>query len=381
LDPGLLTKSNRSCKPPSSRITSISELTQFSINTALVLQDSVLDTDDHDDDDDSSQDLQKSPTKQPSHRQNTPDFNSSMASLDPGLLMKSSRSCKPPSSRIASISELDTAELEDADTDTDEDDDDEGALDVPMMPIVQYTSSTPKSAKRTNPGSSTTKEKQGINPGTSETKKESKINRRSTSRRPARLEAKPSTASEDRNKSPIRSPQRKSWLHKTVLKSKSTKEDSQTSGEPTDEMTNRGPKSYVPRLHQPGEKEKAQERKQTVNEGLDKFLQMVADNGPVSKIKDENRSVYSAIPEVERIRKMAKSKSKQRGKPVSQRRGDSDPNNDLETSDLNMSVGSMPAMDGHKANTSSSSGMDHRPVISVRKTHFSKKLRNLDLAF
>ena len=253
------------------------------------------------------------------------------------------------------------------------------------------------------------------------TKKDgSSSRRRSTStRRPERRDTqKKSTIKPDDSnslKSPI-SPRRRSGLsRKTRIKPHThnhtpNKEDSQTSGEPTDETTkshklmmdndeessscnnnaiscnhHRGPKSHIPRLQKPGEKEKAQERKQAVNKGLDKFLQMVADNAPVSKIKDENRSVYSAIPEMERMRKMAK---KQREKRESSRRHrDLDPNNLIETfdndddddndNDMNMSCGSMPA-----GNTSSaSSGMDHRPVVSLSKTYFSKKLRKLDLTF
>jgi hypothetical protein len=293
-----------------------------------------------------------------------------------------------------------------------------------LMPIAQYNDTNPGMPKRSistkiakhphplsfkskrhepesmpepcpQPAATTASDRRSrINPRTASnsSKDKSGPRRRSTStRRPSRLETKTNTRFEDSSTSP-RSPRGKSGLResrKTRLQSNTTKEDSQTSGEPTDETTkshkldascntsfNQTPKSYLPRLQQPGEKFKIQERKQAVNKGLDKFLQMVADNEPVSKIKDDNRSVYSAIPELERMRKMAK--GKQRDKRRFQRRDDPDPNNE---SVMNMSVGSMPAMDMHAGNISSSSGMDHRPVISLRKTHFSKKLRNLDLTF
>ena len=83
---------------------------------------------------------------------------------------------------------------------------------------------------------------------------------------------------------------------------------------------------------------------------------------------NENRSVYSAIPKMERMRIMAK---KQRNK-----RRDPDPM-DLE-SDVNMSEGSKPG-----GNRSASSRLGRRSVVSLSEseTHFSKKLRKLDLAF
>jgi hypothetical protein len=288
------------------------------------------------------------------------------------------------------------------------------ASDVPMstkqlMPIAQYNDTiceTPKTAKRASSRKSTRikKEKQPdpvalkssmdepvstpeAPDRRSRVKKDGTL-RRSTTRRPDRLDAKTSVGAEDSLKSP-KSPRRTSGLsRKNRVKPIATpKQNSQTSGEPTDETIksrkldassnasfNRRPKSKsdVARLQQPGEKEKAQERKQAINKGLDKFMEMVADDAPVSDIKDENRSVYSAIPEMERMRKTAK---KQRDKRVS-KRGDPDPDpNDFE-SEMNMSVGSMPG-----GNTSTSSGMDHRPVISLSKTHFSKKLKKLDLTF
>ena len=190
-------------------------------------------------------------------------------------------------------------------------------------------------------------------PGRRSSIKKDGTRRRSTStRRPDRLDAsKTSARSKDSHKTP-RSPRGRSELSpKTRAKTNNTaKEDSHS--------------------QKPGGNEMAQERNHAFDKGIEKKLRMVGDNAPISKIKDENSSVYSAIPKMERIRMVAK---KQRIKRLTQRR-DLDLM-DLE-SDVNMSEGSKPG-----GKTAASSPLGCRPVVSLRDTHFSTKLRKLDLIF
>jgi hypothetical protein len=100
-------------------------------------------------------------------------------------------------------------------------------------------------------------------------------------------------------------------------------------------------------------------------------------NGPI--IKDDNRSVYSALQDKDRKKRII---DKKRGEKVSRRISrNAPPKRGVEphSSDDSMSVISVPLLSSKQARELLDDR--NRPVVSLKMTEFSKKLQKLHVAF
>jgi hypothetical protein len=187
--------------------------------------------------------------------------------------------------------------------------------------------------------------------------------------------------------------------------------DSQWSGEPTEENSNddgddskdvrpivkrissiesdnmslnsRRRKSYLPRKISKCEMDESKGHKTSINSSLDKFLSKIGDSSPV--VKDDNRSVYSAIQDKDRWKR---ARDKKLGEKLAARgvsrhgvlKRDSELQRTFSDSSDSMSVISAPTLTSSMPSPNIQDER-HRPVVDLKKTQFSSKLNKLKVAF
>jgi hypothetical protein len=143
-------------------------------------------------------------------------------------------------------------------------------------------------------------------------------------------------------------------------------------------------RSYLPRNTAKGDKYNSKEQRDSIKSSLDKFLEKMDDTGPI--IKDDNRSVYSAIQDNDRkkrirdrkreelgttrIRRIPRQNSRTTARGVERQASDDDDN---------VSVSSAPMFSSRQARKRLEE--QTRPVVNLKETNFSTKLHKLHVAF